>query len=65
MRRLRRAVATAGVLFESLDYSSFDGTHDRIAQLERELGRLKKQLRQSRYPAAVDAYNASAATRKR
>jgi len=38
-----------------MDSTSFDYTHDRIDALEREVRRLKEELRQSRDPAAGDA----------
>lgn len=59
--RFRRALAAVGAFLQSLDYTSFDYTLDRIERLEREVGRLKEEMRQSRDPGAVDAHNASAA----
>jgi HAMP domain-containing protein len=53
--KFRRALAAVGTFLQSLEYSSFDYTHDRIERLEREVGRLKEELRQSRDPKAVDA----------
>ena len=44
----RRALAAAGAFLEALDYSSFDYTIDRIAQLEGEVGRLREEVRQGR-----------------
>lgn len=46
--RFRRALTAAGAFIDSLDYSSFDYTLERIAALEGELARLKEELRQSR-----------------
>jgi hypothetical protein len=59
--KFRRALAAVGAFLQSLDYTSFDYTLDRIERLEREVGRLKEELRQSRDPEAVDAHNVSAA----
>ncbi len=52
--KLRRAFAAVGAFVQSLDYTSFDYTLDRIEGLERELGRLKEEMRQGRDPGAVD-----------
>ncbi|BAV49232.1 hypothetical protein MesoLj113a_06730 [Mesorhizobium sp. 113-1-2] len=57
----RRVLAAAGAFLQALDYTSLDYTLDRIECLEREVGRLKEELRKSRDPAAVDAHDASAA----
>ncbi len=57
--KFRRALAAVWAFLQSLDYTSFDYTLDRIELLEREVGRLKEELRQSRGPGAVDAHNAS------
>jgi len=46
--KLRRALAAAFAWIEAMDYSSFDYALDRIERLEREVGRLKEELRQSR-----------------
>ena len=59
--KFRRALAAVWAFLQSLDYTSFDYTLDRIERLEREVGRLKEEMRQSRDPGAVDAHNASAA----
>ena len=59
--KLRRALAAAWTFLQSLDYTSFDYTLDRIERLEREVGRLKEEIRQGRDPGALDAHNASAA----
>jgi len=60
--KLRRALASARTLLQSLEPTSFDYTLDRIERLEREVGRLKEELRQARDPSAVDADSASAAS---
>lgn len=39
-----------------MDSTSFDYTLDRIERLEREVGRLREELRQSRDLAADDAH---------
>jgi HAMP domain-containing protein len=57
--KLRRALAAAWVFLQSMESTSFDYTLDRIERLEREVGRLKEEVRQSRDPGAVDAHNAS------
>jgi polyhydroxyalkanoate synthesis regulator phasin len=59
--KLRRALATVFSWMEAMDYSSFDYTLDRIERLEREVGQLKEELRQSREYGPVDAHNGSAA----
>ena len=56
--KFRRALVAVGALLQSLEYTSYDYTLDRIERLEREVGRLKEELRQSRDPEAVDAHNA-------
>jgi HAMP domain-containing protein len=63
--KLRRAVAAVGAFLQSLDYTSFDYTLDRIERLEREVGRLKEEMRQGRDPGAFDTHNASAAAPER
>jgi HAMP domain-containing protein len=59
--KFRRALAAVGAFLQSMDSPSFDYTLDRIERLEREVGRLKEEMRQSRDPGAVDAQNAIAA----
>ncbi len=59
--KFRRALAAVGAFLQALDYTSFDYELDRIERLERKVGRLEEELRQSRDPGAVDAHNASAA----
>jgi uncharacterized protein (UPF0335 family) len=48
-------------MLQALDYTSFDYTLDRVERLEREVGRLKEELRQIRDSGPVDAHNGSAA----
>ena len=59
--KFRRALAAVWAFLQALESTSFDYTLDRIERLEREVGRLNGELRQSRDPGAVDAHNASAA----
>jgi hypothetical protein len=58
--KLRRALTAAWAFLQSLESTSFDHTHDRIERLEREVGRLKEELRQGRDPRAVDAHKPGA-----
>ena len=62
--KLRRALAAVFAWIEAMDYSSFDYTLDRIERLEREVGQLKEELRQSRDTGPVDAHNGSAVNRR-
>jgi HAMP domain-containing protein len=55
--KLRRALAAAFAWIEAMDYTSFDYTLDRIERLEREVGELKEELRQSRDTAPSILYN--------
>ncbi len=55
--KFRRALATAWAFLQAMDSTSFDYTLDRIEALEREVGRLREELRQSRDPAAGDAHH--------
>lgn len=54
--KLRRALAAVFAWLQAMEHTSFDYTLDRIERLEREVGQLKEELRQSR-----DAHNGSAA----
>lgn len=63
--KFRRALAAVGAFLQSMDYTSFDYTLDRIGLLEREVGQLKEELRQSRDPGPVDARNANATALER
>ena len=56
---ISRAYAVVCAFLQALDYTSFDYTLDRIERLEREVGRLKEELRQSRDTGPVDANNVS------
>lgn len=59
--KLRRALAAAWTLLQAMESTSFDHTLDRIEHLEREVARLKEELRQGRDPGAGDANTARAA----
>lgn len=59
--RFRRALAAAWAFLKSMESTSFDYTADRIERLEREVGRLGEEMRQSRNPGAVDAHHPGAA----
>ena len=59
--KLRRALAAVFAWIEAMDYTSFDYTLDRIDRLEREVGQLNEELRQSRDTGPVDAHKGSAA----
>ncbi|QAY95224.1 hypothetical protein CWB41_05340 [Methylovirgula ligni] len=59
--KFRRAVAAVWAFLQAMESTSFDYTLDRIERLEREVGRLKEELRQNRNPEAGDAHIASAA----
>ena len=60
-RKLHRALAVVFAWLQAMEYTSFDHTLDRIERLEREVGQLKKELRQSRDTGPVGAHNGSAA----
>ena len=59
-RKLRRALAAVFAFLQTMEYTSFDYTLDRIERLEREVGQLKEELRQSRDTGSVDAHSGSA-----
>ncbi len=59
--KFRRAVAAVWAFLQAMESTSFDYTLDRIERLEREVGRLKEEVRQNRNPEAGDAHIASAA----
>ncbi len=59
--KLRRALAVVFAWLQAMEYTSFDYTLDRIERLEREVGQLKEELRQSRDTGPVDTHNGSAA----
>jgi polyhydroxyalkanoate synthesis regulator phasin len=46
--RFRRALAAVFSWLQAMESTSFDYTLDRIERLEREVGQLKEELRQSR-----------------
>ena len=53
--KLRRALAAVFAWLQAMEYSSFDYTLDRIERLEREVGQLKEELRQSRDTGSATA----------
>ncbi len=55
--RFRRALGATWAYMQAMESTSFEYTLDRIESLEREVGRLREELRQSRAPAASDASN--------
>lgn len=55
--KFRRALATVWAFLQSMESTSFDYTLDRIERLEREVGQLREQLRQSQEPGAVDTHD--------
>ena len=57
----RRALAAVFAWLQAMEYTSLDYTLDRIERLEREVGQLKEELRQSRDRRPVDIHNGSAA----
>jgi HAMP domain-containing protein len=58
--KLRRALAVVFAWLQAMEYTSFDYTLDRIERLEREVGQLKEELRQSRDTGPFDPRNGSA-----
>ena len=58
--KLRRALAAVFAWLEAMDTTSSDYTFDRIERLEREVGQLKEDLRQSRDTGPFDAHKGSA-----
>jgi len=55
--KLRRALAAVFAFLQAMEYTSFDYTLDRIERLERQVVRLKEELRQSRDQSPVDTHN--------
>ena len=58
--KLRRALAAVFAWLQAMEYTSFDYTLDRIERLEREVGQLKEELRQSREMGPVGTHSVSA-----
>jgi hypothetical protein len=54
--KFRRALAAVGAWLQALVYTGFDYTLDRTERLERELTRLKEELRQIREASCGDAH---------
>jgi HAMP domain-containing protein len=59
--KLRRALGAAWTLLQAMESTSFDHTLDRIERLEREVARMKEELRKSRDLGPGDTHVASAA----
>jgi hypothetical protein len=59
--KLGRALAAVWAFLQSMESTGFDYTLDRIERLEREVGQLKEELRQSRDTGPVNTHNGSAA----
>ena len=59
--KFRRFLAAVWAFLQAMESTSSDYTLYRIERLEREVGRLKEQLRRSRDPGAIVANNAGAA----
>jgi hypothetical protein len=55
--KFRRALAVVFSWLQAMEYTSVDHTLDRIERLERELGQLNEELRQSRDTGPVDTHN--------
>ena len=55
--KIRRAFAAVFSFLQAMEHTSFDYTLDRIESLEREVGQLKKELRQGRNTGPVDAHS--------
>ena len=58
--KLRRVLAAVFAWLQATESTSFDYTLDRIERLEREVGQLKEELRQSRDTGPFDAHNGGA-----
>ncbi len=59
---IRRALAYVWAFLQALESGSSGYMFDRIERLEREVGRLQEELRQSRDPGAVQAHDVGVAT---
>jgi hypothetical protein len=62
--KIRRALTAVWAFLQAKESTSFHHTLDRIERLEREVGRLKEEVRLGRDPGAGDAHNASGAVRE-
>ena len=58
---ISRALAAVCAFLRAMDSSSFDYTLDRIERLEREVGRLKEEMRQGGNTGTADPRNSRAA----
>ncbi|MGV1760880.1 hypothetical protein ACQZ6F_29140 [Rhizobium sp. A22-96] len=54
--KFRRAVAAIWAFLQAMDSTSFDYSIDRFERLEREIERLKEEMREVRNPVAIDAH---------
>jgi uncharacterized protein HemX len=63
--KLRRALSAVFAWLQAMDYTGLDYTVERIDRLEREVGQLREEARQSRDMGPVDAHNGSAAELER
>ena len=59
--KFRRGLVAVFAYLQSLEATNFDYTLDRIESLERDVGRLKEEVRQSRDLQTVHAHNDSSA----
>jgi len=55
--KFRRALTATWAFLQAMESTGFDYTHDRIDALEREVRRLKEELRQSQDPAVGDIHH--------
>ena len=59
--KFHRALTAVFAWLQAMEYTSLGYTLDRIERLERDVGQLKEELRQSRDAGPVDAHSGSAA----
>ncbi len=60
--RFSRSLAAVWAFLQSLEATTFDYSLDRIERLEREVGQLKEELRQSRHSETVGAHDTGVST---
>lgn len=58
--KVRRALAAVDTFLNSPDYNSLDYTLERVELLEKEVGRLRRELGQGRHIDRVDALGTGA-----
>ena len=63
--KFRRALASFWAFLEALESGGSGYTFDRIDRLEREVARLREELRQSRGQGPVDVHNAGGSALER